>query len=59
MLHPEEIKKKLQDRNLSAVARKTNISYYRLYNWYNSEDATEGPYYLIEALSQYLESEKD
>jgi transcriptional regulator with XRE-family HTH domain len=55
MLHPDSIKKLLQDRVLKTVAEKSGVSYTALYGFVTGR--TENPsYYLIEKLSNYLES---
>jgi len=55
MLHPDNIKKLLQDRVLKTVAEKSGVSYTALYGFVTGR--TENPsYYLIEKLSNYLES---
>ena len=55
MLHPEQIKKILQDRNLSTVSDKSGVNYRTLYNFAKGKTA-QPSYYLIEKLSNYLES---
>jgi transcriptional regulator with XRE-family HTH domain len=57
MIHPEQIKKILQDRNLSIVADKSGINYRALYNFAKGKTA-QPSFYMIAKLSDYLEANK-
>ncbi len=53
MLKPAEIKKRLQDSNLRAVARNADVPYMALY-LFVTEQVEEPKYSLIKKLSDYL-----
>lgn len=51
MLSPEEIKRRLKDSNLSAVAKNADVKYTMLSNFMRG---TDPKFYLVEKLSDYL-----
>ena len=54
MLTPEEIRIELKDRNLAAVATKSNLSYGQVYGL-ASGSVRHPAYEVVKALSDYLE----
>jgi len=55
MLSPEEIKIKLTDMNLKAVARRSGLHYNTVYNFSRGKDCRGS---VIEKLSNYFESKQ-
>lgn len=55
MLSPEEIKIKLTDMNLKAVARSSGLAYNTVYNFSRGKDCRGS---VIEKLSNYFESKQ-
>ena len=58
MLSTEEIKEKLQDRNLTKVARNTGLGYSQVWGLANG-DVTHPTHEVVEALSNYLTEGSD
>lgn len=56
MLSPEEIKIKLTDMNLKAIARKTGLHYNTVYNFSRGKDCRGS---VIEKLSNYFENKQN
>ena len=57
MLSAEEIKEKLGDRNLSEVARRTDVSYSALHYMVNGGGGTRPSQEMLQKLSEYLGEE--
>ena len=55
MLEIEEIRKRLGDRNLAKVARKTGLNYQTVF-YFCRNKTSEPAYSTIKALSDYLEA---
>lgn len=53
MLGPDEIKAKLEDRNLMEVSRRSGVAYMRIYNMVKR--GTPPSYGTVKALSDYLQ----
>jgi len=53
MLSPDEIKEKLEDRNLMEVSRRSGVAYMRIYNLVKRGNAPS--YNTVKVLSDYLQ----
>ena len=56
MLSVEEIRTKLEDRNLTKVAKKVGLSYNTVF-YFCRDECKEPIYKTVKALSEYLEDE--